>query len=85
MGCGRRCKKLYLPLPVWTVDRARGVESMVAQPWALRRGLACARCWNPQWDGDVGTAAGWNRLVSGLSGGLLYGREVRRPGVGGGL
>lgn len=98
LGCGRACKKLIAPLPVWTIDRALGTPAaarLVAESSPVRSRFACARCWNVQHPptpgsygapgtpgssgGSGGTDAAWNQLVSYLSGGLLYGREVARP------
>lgn len=102
--CGRVCKKLVAPLPVWTIDRAmpasmraeartppaperfvgQGLGSglgdgvSVADYEAKRVRLACARCWNVQHTPSDPDAA-WNQLVTAISGGLLYGREVQRP------
>jgi hypothetical protein len=47
-------------------------------PWAGRRQLACEKCWGIQGT-SMATYRGWNDLVSYLSGGLLYGREVAKP------
>jgi len=84
--CGRVCKKLWLPLPVWTIGDALGDRA--GQAWEMmprfeRRGgsFACSLCWGLRFDpvgSDLDEA--WNRFVSGVSGGLMYGREVRRPG-----
>ncbi|MEL7087649.1 MAG: hypothetical protein AAGL98_04285, partial [Planctomycetota bacterium] len=32
LGCGRRCKKLIAPLPVWTIERAMGPPSPSSPP-----------------------------------------------------
>lgn len=42
------------------------------------RSFACHHCWQPRYDTCVGNQA-WNLFVTQLSGGLLYGREVKRP------
>lgn len=85
LGCGRVCKKLVAPLPVWSIDRAMGVsaeDALVADYDPRRSRFACGKCWNvqhtPSAPGSVDAA--WNQLVSFVSGGLLYGREVERPG-----
>ena len=83
--------KLYAPLPAWTVGRALGLEDGlrveglsgvwlpgVMDRWAGRRSLACERCWKLR-RSTFSNSTGWNDLVSTLSGGLLYGREVERP------
>ncbi|MEM6853997.1 MAG: hypothetical protein AAF593_06265 [Planctomycetota bacterium] len=104
--CGRVCKKLVAPLPVWTIERmlpsGAGVEvegrdmraeartpeappevagelSVGVADYEPRRSrLACAKCWNVQHTATDPDAA-WNQFVTAISGGLLYGREVRRP------
>lgn len=107
--CGRVCKKLWLPLPAWTIGDALGDRA--GQAWArmprfekvepvrtdesradtgsdsvsknvgmcgtYSRRFACAKCWGMRFDNyrsDPDEA--WNRFVSVVSGGLLYGREV---------
>ncbi|MEM7626731.1 MAG: hypothetical protein AAF333_14150 [Planctomycetota bacterium] len=82
LGCGRVCKKLVAPLPVWTIDRALGASAgaaLVAESSPVRSRFACEKCWNVQHTPSDPDAA-WNTLVSYLSGGLVYGREVPRPG-----
>lgn len=88
-GCGRVCKKLVAPLPVWTVERmlpsspevlggGRGLPVGVASYEPRVSRFACATCWNVQHTPTDPDAA-WNQLVTAISGGLLYGREVARP------
>ena len=83
--CGRVCKKLWLPLPVWTIGQARGKDDLEgwreAPTWdASRCRLACADCWGIRYDNfEKHPAEAWNRFVSAISGGLLYGREVTIP------
>jgi len=90
-ACGRLVQMLYAPLPVWTVGKALGVEEELAlagmdktwrpgvdDRWAGKRRLACERCWGVRRVSFEGYR-GWNELVTYLSGGLLYGREVARP------
>ncbi|MFN3165932.1 MAG: hypothetical protein ACE37H_02595 [Phycisphaeraceae bacterium] len=90
-GCGRRVQVLYAPLPAWTIGRALGIEDGldveglsgrwlpgVMDRWAGRRSLACERCWRIRRT-TMTNATGWNDLVTHLSGGLLYGREVAKP------
>jgi hypothetical protein len=90
-ACGRLVRTLYAPLPVWTVGRyldlqeGLNVEGLSGQwypgvmdRWAGRRSLACERCWKLQRTSFAGYR-GWNELVTHLSGGLLYGREVEQP------
>jgi hypothetical protein len=82
---------LYAPLPVWTlgkyVDLQEGldVEGLSGQwlpgvmdRWAGRRRLACRHCWRVR-NGGAAERHGWNEFVTHLSGGLLYGKEVKRP------
>ncbi|XAM01168.1 hypothetical protein OT109_07225 [Phycisphaeraceae bacterium D3-23] len=50
------------------VDRLAGMRS-----------LACEQCWGVRWLSPA-DSTGWNEVVSYLTGGLLYGHEVDRPG-----
>jgi hypothetical protein len=90
-GCGRLVQTLYAPLPVWTVGRyldlqeGLDVEGLSGQwlpgvmdRWAGRRSLACERCWKLRRTSFAGYR-GWNELITDLSGGLLFGREVQKP------
>ncbi|MGB0768286.1 MAG: hypothetical protein ACPGYV_11320 [Phycisphaeraceae bacterium] len=90
-GCGRLVSTLYAPLPVWTIGKFVGVteglkvdgfagewQPGVMDRWAGRRSLACERCWQIKRQ-TFTNSTGWNELVTYLSGGLLYGREVARP------
>lgn len=86
--CGRVCKKLWLPLPVWTVgDWLAGRGDADEQVWKHEPVFdaggcrpACAKCWGVRYD-SVRSVPGeaWNGFVSVVSGGLLYGREVEPP------
>lgn len=90
-GCGRLVRTLYAPLPVWTIGKYLGmtegleVEGLSGQwlpgvmdRWAGRRSLACEHCWKLRRTSFAGYQ-GWNDLVTHLSGGLLFGKEVKRP------
>jgi len=90
-ACGRLVSMLYAPLPVWTlgkhVDLQDGlaIEGLSGQwlpgvmdRWSGRRRLACRHCWRVR-NGGAAERHGWNEFVTHLSGGLLYGREVKRP------
>lgn len=85
LPCGRVCKKLWLPLPVWTIGDHLGGRS--GQAWEampkFEMGLsrfACARCWGMRFDPVYSSPdEAWNRFVSVISGGLLYGHEVLMP------
>ena len=92
MPCGRRCQVLYGPLPVMTaarflddgeglaVDGLAGRWHPGARPaGVVRWSFACSACWKV-WNFTLADYRGWNELVMYLSGGLLYGREVERPG-----
>ncbi|MEM9021307.1 MAG: hypothetical protein AAGC44_12135 [Planctomycetota bacterium] len=65
----------------------QGVEDEVGERFGLTGGtaagsLACAKCWGlrhePVGEGRL-RAEAWNRFVTVVSGGLLYGREVVEP------
>ena len=81
--CGRRCDVIYYPLKwqmlladwdKWLADRAAGLG------WTQERpgGFACYKCHRVRSLSRVAKDF-WNDLVSYLSGGLLYGSEVKRP------
>jgi len=82
--CGRVSKKLWMPLPVWTIGDALGGRAGSAwesMPRFERRGrsFACAKCWGMRIESvQRRPAQAWNQFVSAVSGGLLYGREVDR-------
>lgn len=89
--CGRAVRALYAPLPVRTIGEYFGVKEGleveglsgqwypgVMDRWAGRRSLACERCWKIKRQ-TFTNSTGWNELVTYLSGGLLYGREVEKP------
>jgi hypothetical protein len=77
--CGKECKTVYLPTP--PVNLLEKVQPRIAQCVDVLRkvkGFACGQCHgvrNARW--EIGRE--WNAVVSYLSGGLLYGREVKRP------
>ncbi|HYF15843.1 MAG TPA: hypothetical protein VD971_12310 [Phycisphaerales bacterium] len=73
--CGRAVDRLYLPVPVWTLHRA--LVGAIEQPppdirWACRH---CHRVKHPSFANE----SGWNDVISALTSGLLYGREVTPP------
>jgi hypothetical protein len=83
--CGRVCKKLWMPLPVWTMGdylrgRTGGVFEKLPRLDARLSSFACAKCWGIRFDAVRSEPdAAWNQFVSVVSGGLLYGREVMMP------
>jgi len=85
VACGRVCKKLWLPLPVWTIGdylAGRTGEAWEALPrYELGRSrFACAKCWGMRFDPVASCPdEAWNRFVSVISGGLLYGHGVLMP------
>ena len=86
VSCGRVCKKLWLPLGAWTIGDALGESA--GEVWRslpryemAGRSFACAKCWGVRFDPvDTDPAEAWNRFVSVVSGGLLYGGDVERRG-----
>jgi DNA-binding NarL/FixJ family response regulator len=86
-GCKKPAKNLYLPLPfVCLLPRLGGVVSgklervikgLHMTPQSLPA-LACLRCHDVHHLSRA-KASSWNHLIAYLTGGLLYGREVRRP------
>lgn len=89
LPCGRVCKKLWLALPAWTIGDVLGGRA--GESWRKmprfergRQELACSRCLGLRFDPVASDPAeAWNRFVSVVSGGLLYGREVDRAGLAG--
>lgn len=84
--CGRAVKIVYLPMPPWTVPDALGLWDLLAEhgipppPDHRREPFACAHCWGLR-TGSLLGSHGWNRFISYISGGLLYGHEVPRVGA----
>ncbi len=85
LKCGRVCKKLWMPLPAWTIGdylkgRSGGAWDALPRYEAGRPRFACAKCWGMRFDPVWHCPdEAWNRFVSVISGGLLYGREVVPP------
>lgn len=81
-GCGRRVDRLYLPLKVWGIGEAGGGKWQIAhgtsQIGGGGGGFACRECHGVE-DLTLVGPKGWNQFVAHVSGGVLYGREVRRP------
>jgi hypothetical protein len=84
-GCGRRCRKIYYPLPPMAlVELLKGGEIHRRDPGnpdAISPGnqtFACQKCHNVMFYSRLDYRM-WNELISHLSGGLLYGHEVPRP------
>ena len=86
LKCGRVCKKLWMPLPAWTIGdylagRSGGAWEQLPRFEVERSRFACARCWGIRFDPVKSSPdAAWNQFVSTVSGRLLYGREVTRLG-----
>lgn len=86
LKCGRVCKKLWMPLPAWTIGdylagRSGGAWEQLPRFEVGRSRFACAKCWGVRFDPVQSRPdAAWNQFVSTVSGGLLYGREVARLG-----
>jgi hypothetical protein len=84
-ACGRRCRTIYYPLqPMALVDLLKGGEIHRRDPGnpdAISPGnqtFACRECHGVSFYSRLDYRM-WNELISHLSGGLLYGHEVRRP------
>lgn len=84
LKCSRVCKKLWLPLPAWTIGdylggRTGGVWEQLPRFEIGQSRFACSKCWGMRFDPvQSDPVEAWNRFVSVISGGLLYGREVDR-------
>lgn len=90
--CGRRARRLYFPLPVWTIPQAMNDRIEIddggaddarwspgfGDPHAGVRSFACKRCWRVR-SITLADVNGWNEFITHVTGGLLYGREVERP------
>jgi len=82
-GCARSCG---WPLPAWTIGdylkgRTGGAWDALPRFEMGRSRFACAKCWGLRFDCFRSEPEeAWNRFVSVISGGLLYGREVPYPG-----
>lgn len=85
LKCGRVCKKLWMPLPAWTIGdylegRTGGAWEALPRVEMGRSRFACAKCWGMRFDPlTTYPDEAWNRFVSVVSGGLLYGHEVLMP------
>lgn len=79
------CKKLWMPLPAWTIGdylegRTGGAWEALPRVEMGRSRFACAKCWGMRFDPlTTYPDEAWNRFVSVVSGGLLYGHEVLMP------
>lgn len=64
----------------WVLRLGHGLvwRPAVDDPLAWRRVFACQRCWRVRWE-STNPSVAWNDVVSWLSNGVLYGREVRQP------
>lgn len=77
--CGRRAKRIYYPLPcLLTASFVKPLALWDLSPDERRCRFACREC-NRVYDFASQVTNAWNHVVSHLSGGLLYGREVKRP------
>lgn len=82
--CQRRVRSLLMPTPVmnfieWLgdreiLDRVSGTDAV--RPAAMH--FACTRCHRVRHFTAL-TDGSWNQLIAVMTGGLLYGSEVRRP------
>jgi hypothetical protein len=80
-ACRRRVRTVYYPLPVvnfpqyYGIDPARDELDRIEPPPPT---FACVKCHGVRYFNRIGPNP-WNELVHHLSGGLLYGYEVKRP------
>ena len=76
--CGRRAKRLFLPMPGWTMLHAEHKE--LAEAWQDHRETrwACRHCHQVRSCSFV-SRHGWNAFVTYMTSGMLYGHEVERP------
>lgn len=79
--CAEAVVKLYYPLPEVNVlehAAAELIKQFEPRPMHRHAGFACKRCHRLR-DISRSYRQFWNQLVTRLSGGLLYGREVSKP------
>lgn len=81
VSCGRRVRKLYLPLPPWTLQQALELPDPIdlPRPPAWRPRFACKQCWQPQYFAATAVDEAWNQFITHITAGVLVGREVARP------
>jgi hypothetical protein len=80
-GCGERVRTLLLPVRAMNLAEYFGARPEFDELDAVPdspRAMGCARCPRVRYFSRT-TAASWNALIAHASGGLLYGREVRKP------
>jgi len=80
-GCRKLVRTIYLPLRDRNLAEYFGVKvegDEVDEVVELPRTFACTRCHRVRYFSRV-DRHGWNQLVAHATGGLLYGREVRKP------
>ncbi|MCZ6834655.1 MAG: hypothetical protein O7G85_02680 [Planctomycetota bacterium] len=65
----------------WRPGEIDPLLASLARRGVAGRSFACAHCWKPiaTDTGNHGGTEAWNLFVSHVSGGLLYGHEVKRP------
>jgi DNA-binding CsgD family transcriptional regulator len=78
--CEKCCGTIYYPArAVNVLERAQPkIAQLVEMKWKLK-GFACARCHGVNFCSAI-LRNSWNEFVGYLTAGLLYGREVPRPG-----
>jgi hypothetical protein len=90
--CGRRVRRLYFPVPLFTAPHYLGLVQRVRTGdnpndrlfplldfFSLPRGFACAHCWKPIFTAATTPDAVWNLFVTHMTAGLLQGRNIPRP------
>ncbi len=82
--CGRLVRRVYFPVPPATLldfaeEGGQLARVMRRVPWGHAFAPACERCHRVR-HVSMTTRQGWNEFVTHISAGLLYGREVARPG-----
>jgi DNA-binding CsgD family transcriptional regulator len=81
-GCGERVRVIFLPVRPINLAEYYGVKAELDGELdaveELPRVFGCTRCHRVRYFSRVGRL-GWNALIAHSTGGLLYGREVRRP------
>jgi DNA-binding CsgD family transcriptional regulator len=80
-GCKKLVRTVYLPLRDRNLAEYFGVKvegDEVDGVAEMPRTFACTRCHRVRYFSRV-DRHGWNQLIAHATGGLLYGREVRKP------
>jgi hypothetical protein len=80
-GCGRDARTLFYPLPRYTIPKYLGNDLSAHEADAAPESpgtFACLFCHRVKYFTRLDSGA-WNYFVAHVTGGMVYGREVKRP------